>query len=125
MVPTFGGSAVFGVANKVIHQPSPNEIQIDSFAGINGIVQLVMGSRGRRFHVSGVLIDADPASVSADEAILLSFADGIARTFTDTYGNVFQNVVFNLDDYQRSPEGIRPVLNGWCLPFSLVLVGLS
>jgi hypothetical protein len=124
MVPTFGGVAMFGVACRVQHSPVPNDVQQDGYPGINGVAQLMLGSRGRSFSVSGVFIDTDPLALEFDEGILLSYADGITRTFTDTAGNSWPNVCFN-GEYARHPDGPKPTSGGWLLPFTCVLVGLS
>lgn len=124
MNPTYGGLFIFGTACKVAHDPVPVVIQEDSFFGINGVVSLYGGSRGRTFVVSGVLVDEDPSSVSFDEQTLLNFADGIARDFTDTTGVLWPNVLIT-GPYRRHPDGIRPTIGGYCLPYQIVLRGLS
>ena len=60
----------------------------------------------------------------AAEGVLLAYADGIARTFVDTQGRAWPNVIFE-GEYQPSPEGPKPTDFGWCLPYRCVLHGLT
>jgi hypothetical protein len=124
MDPLLDGADVFGTACHVIHSPVPVATQMDAFFGISGVVSLWGGSRGRTFQVDGVLVGEDLFTVIAAEGVLLSYADGIARTFTDTQGRSWPNVIFE-GEYQPSPEGPRPTDFGWCLPYRCTLRGLS
>lgn len=134
MDPTLDGSYVLGTACHVVHRPHPIAIQSDAFFGINGVVTLMGGSRGRMFEIRGIFVgngfdDASAlAAVMDAEAVLLSYADGITRTFTDTQGRSWPNVIFE-GHYQPDPSGPRPCAdaNGyaWCLPFVCELRGLS
>ncbi len=124
MNPSFGGSYIFGTACHVAHIPNPIAQQKDGFFGVTGLNSLYGGGRGRSFLVAGVLVGPDVATVIAAEGILLSYADGITRTFVDTQGRVWPNVIFE-GEYQASPEGPMSTDFGWCLPYHCVLHGLS
>lgn len=130
MDPALDGSYVFGTACHVQHIPHPVALQRDAFFGINGVVSLMGGSRGRIFEIRGLFVGdgiddaAAVANVMDAEATLLSYADGITRTFTDTQGRDWPNVIFE-GQYQASPEGPRPCTAGWCLAYRCVLMGLS
>jgi hypothetical protein len=125
MDPLFGGLAIFGTACKSVHIPRANQQQLDAFFGVNGNVTLYGGSRGRIHEITGVLLGVDLSEVLAAEATLLSYADGIARDYTDTQGRTFANTIFH-GEYQPSPDGPRPAGDqGWCLPFRCVLHGLT
>jgi hypothetical protein len=124
MDPLLDGSQVFGTACHVVHSPVPVAMQKDAFFGISGVVALYGGSRGRTFQVDGVLVGDDLPSVIAAEGVLLSYADGIARTFTDTQGRSWPNVIFE-GEYQPLPEGPKATDFGWCLPYRCMLHGLS
>lgn len=120
MDPALNGSYVFGTACKCVHTPLPNAAQEDSFFGITGVVRLDGGGRGRMFHIHGVFVEADIASVLAAELVLLSYADGIARTFTDTMGRSWANTIVT-GEYQPDPAGPKPTVGGWCLPYRCTL----
>ena len=119
--PPLDGSFIFGTACNVIHAPIPNQAQEDSYFGITGVTRIDGGGRGRLFHVHGVFVAADLASIAAAEATLLSYADGITRTFTDTYGRSWSNTVFT-GDYHPDPGGPRFVGGGgWSLRYQCTL----
>jgi hypothetical protein len=124
MNPSFGGLFLFGTACHVVHIPNPVAQQKDGFFGVTGLTSLYGGGRGRTFQVSGVLTGPDLATVIAAEGSLLSYADGIMRTFIDTQGRVWSNVIFE-GEYQPSPGGPMSTDFGWCLPYQCVLHGLS
>jgi hypothetical protein len=122
--PTYGGVPMFGLVTKMVHAANPCVRQIDAFFGVPGNISLFGGSRGRTFMIQGVLNDVSIGAINADEALIHSFADGIARTLFDTRGQTFSNVIF-LDEFQPDPMGPRPTDVGWCLPYRLVMHGLT
>lgn len=124
MNPTFGGVFLFGVACHVVHTPHPAAVQRAGFFGQDGVTSLYGGSRGRTFEVAGVLVGGDLPGAIAAEGFLLSYADGIARTFVDTQGRAWPNVTFE-GEYHPSPEGPKATDFGWCLPYRCVLHGLT
>jgi hypothetical protein len=124
MDPLLNGVAVFGTACHVVHDPAPAASQKDGYFGVTGITALWGGGRGRSFQINGVLHGPDLPTVIALEAVLLSYADGIARVFTDTQGRTWANVIFD-GEYKPNPEGPKITDFGWCLPYSCVLHGLS
>ena len=122
---TLDGNAIFGTAVNVIHSPRPNAQQINQFFGVDGQQTLFGGTRGRTFTISGVLSATTILSLNAAEASLLSFADGLTHTLVDNRGRVWPNVVFR-GEYSPSPMGPRPLAGGgWCLPYRLVMEGLT
>lgn len=124
MDPTLDGNTVFGTACHVAHAPNRAAVQRDAFPGINGEAALFLGSRGRTFAITGLFVGENLSSVIAAEGLLLTYADGIARTFTDTQGRSWPNVIFE-GEYRPSPEGPKPTDFGWCLPYQCTLHGLS
>jgi hypothetical protein len=124
MNPTFGGASIFGTACHVVHMPHPVAHQKDEYFGVTGMTALYGGGRGRRFEVAGVLVGGDPLGVIAAEGALLAYADGIARTFLDTQGRAWPNVIFE-GEYYPSPSGPKSTDFGWCLPYRCVLHGLT
>ena len=124
MNPSFGGSSVFGTACHVVHVPHPVALQRDGFFGVTGMTSLFGGGRGRTFEVTGLLVGSNLPSVIVAEGALLACADGIARTFVDTQGRAWPNVIFE-GEYQPSAEGPKPTDFGWCLPYRCVLHGLT
>ena len=122
---TFDGNPVFGTAVNVLHQPHPNAHQFNHFFGVDGQQTLFGGTRGRTFIVTGVLSAPTLPALNAAEATLLSYADGSTHMLTDNRGRVWPNVVFR-GEYSASPMGPRPLAGGgWCLPYRLVMEGLS
>jgi hypothetical protein len=124
MNPSLGGSYVFGTACHVVHSPHPIALQKGGYFGVTGMTSLYGGGRGRTFEVTGVLVGPDLPTVIAAEGALLTYADGIARTFVDTQGRAWPNVIFE-GEYQPSPEGPKPTDFGWCLPYRCILHGLT
>jgi hypothetical protein len=124
MNPSFGGSFVFGTACHVVHVPHPVALQRDGFFGVTGMTSLFGGGRGRTFEVTGLLVGSNLPSVIAAEGALLACADGIARTFVDTQGRSWPNVIFE-GEYQPSAEGPKPTDFGWCLSYRCILHGLT
>jgi hypothetical protein len=130
--PLYDGNPIFGLAVRMQMVPNPTQLQLDSFFGVNGVVSLFGGSRGRTFMIQGCLFafqDAfsDPITIidlNAAEGVIHSFADGIARTMVDTRGNSWPNVVFR-DEFQPDPMGARPSDSGWILPYRMVMHGLT
>ena len=124
MNPSFGGTFLFGTACHVVHIPHPVAHQKDGFFGVTGMTSLFGGGRGRTFEVAGVFVGPDLPTVIASEGALLAYADGIARTFVDTQGRTWPNVIFE-GEYQPSSEGPKSTGSGWCLPYRCILHGLT
>ena len=120
---TLDGNAVFGAAVRIVHQPQPVALQINDYFGLSGRQALYGGARGREFRVSGVLEGSSLATLGELETALLSYADGQPHVLVDTMGRLWTNVVFP-GEYDPSPMGPRPTAGGWCLPYTLRLVGL-
>jgi hypothetical protein len=122
---TLDGNPIFGDAVCVQHSPHPNTQQINEFFGINGQQTLFGGTRGRTFIISGVLSASNMPTLNAVEATLLSYADGLTHTLVDNRGRIWPNVIFR-GEYTPSPMGPRPLAGGgWCLPYRLVMEGLT
>jgi hypothetical protein len=129
-VPTYDGIPIFGEAVSMQHVPNATQHQIDAFFGVGGQISLFGGSRGRTFLISGVLIateDVDDPTTIGDlnsfEALILSYADGIARTLTDTRGRAWPFVFFR-GEFSPDPMGPKPTDFGWALPYRMVMHGL-
>lgn len=123
-IESFGGVDIFGAAVHIQNIPRSNAHQVNSFFGVNGNVTLFGGTRGRVFEVTGVLIGSDIPDLLAAEALLLSYADGIARTLVDPVGRTFPNVYFR-GEYLPSPEGPKWTDRGVCLPYHALFHGLT
>lgn len=125
--PTYDGSAIFGSCCKVQHIPAANAQQVDAFFGLTGTTTLFGGGRGRAFTISGVLFEADVDGLNADEALIMSYADGIARVFVDSRGRSWPGVIFK-GEFTTDAMGPRPAVSGgnsgWALAFKCVLHGL-
>ena len=125
MTPYYGGFPVFGLAVSIHHVPNANAAQVAQFFGVAGVQAMDGGGRGRVFEVQGLLTGASPAGCVSSELFLLSFADGVARTLTDTTGISWPNVVFR-GEYQRTGKFMTNCSGGgWLLPFRCVLHGLT
>ena len=110
---------------NVIHNPHANAQQINHFFGVDGQQTLFGGVRGRTFIISGVLSASNMPTLNAVEATLLSYADGLTHTLVDNRGRIWPNVIFR-GEYMPSPMGPRPLAGGgWCLPYRLVMDGLT
>ncbi len=121
---SYDSQLIFGAAVRIVHVPQANAQQIDSFMGVNGSVALFGGSRGRTFEITGVFVGASLIAVVAAESVLLSYADGIARTLVDPIGRSFPNVIFE-GVYMPNAEGTKPTDFGYCLPYRCVFRGLT
>lgn len=120
--PTYDGFTI-GTAARVVHSPLPNMAQEDSYFGITGVVRIDGGGRGRVFYVSGVFIGDDLPTVLAYESTLLSYADGVAREFTDTMGRAWPNTVFSGEYRPGHPLPLAG--GGWSMQFEAVFRTLS
>ena len=76
------------------------------------------GSRGGMFEIRGVLVGSDEPSVLAEEQLLLSYCDGVARPFTDTDGNLYTSVAMLPEGYSRTTGGIA-FAGGWLVSWLL------
>ena len=123
-IESFGGVDIFGAAVHIQHIPRANAQQVNSFFGVNGNVTLFGDMRGRIFEITGVLVGANMPYLLASEALLLSFADGIARTLVDPIGaNVPERLLPG--GVRASPEGPKCTDQGDCLPYRAVFYGLT
>jgi hypothetical protein len=126
--PTYGGVPIFGLAVRIEEVPGQASQQLEAFFGVGGLLSVFGGTRGRRFNVSGVLFDVDLPTLNDDEALFMSFQDGIARVLSDTRGRDWPNVVY-LGEFEPDPMGPRPAEwgfgGGWALPYRAVFHGLS
>jgi len=121
---TIDGQNLFGQAVHVTQTPRPAALQFNEYFGVSGRQMIYGGSRGRVFHVDGVLVAPDIPTLNQLEAALLGLADGLTHTLIDNRGRVWTNVIFQ-GDYQPSPTGPRPTAGGgWCLPYKMTLEGL-
>lgn len=123
--PTYGGSAVLGICCHINHIPNANASQIAAFFGVQGVQSMDGGSRGRVFEVSGILLGQTPAGCIASEILLLSYADGQARTLVDTTGVAWPNVVFRAEYSRTDKFMLNCTLGGWLLPYRCVFHGLT
>jgi len=120
--PSYGGVPLFGTAVKIKHTVNPTAQQLNAFFGVSGQQAIFGGSRGRVFMVRGVWTANDPSVLrSTHEALLLSYADGVARTLVDTFGVAWSPVIYR-GDY--SHDELSFAGNGYALPFRAVFHGL-
>jgi hypothetical protein len=124
ILPTFGGSAIFGLALHCPMVPHPGAVQRTGIFGQNGVLSLYGGSRGRDFPWECLFVAEDLYMLYSYEAILMNFADGKARTLTDNQGRVWPNVIF-LGEYWPDPGGPKWTDTGVCLPYRVLLEGLT
>lgn len=124
MSASFGGLPIFGAAVRVVHEPEPVAVRKTGYVGSSYVAAQSAGGRGRRFTVYGVLLGDSPAGVMEAEALLLSYADGVARVLVDTQGRAWPNVLFP-GVYRPDREGPKATDGGWCLPYSCELEGLE
>lgn len=124
MTPSLDGAYIFGPLCHVTQSPRPLDRQVDAYPGINGVTSLMMGSRGRSFLVRGILVSDSIFDLAAAKAFLESYADGIGRTFVDTDGTSWPNVLLE-GPVQYDQRGPRPCPDGWLIEFACMLTGLS
>jgi hypothetical protein len=125
-VASYAGQSIFGYAVNIVHIPNPTIQQNNSFFGINGMMTIYGGSRGRRFDVTGLFWEPDALSVRVfDETLMQSFADGIPRTLVDSYGYAWPNVIFQgelqLGRVSFNPNG----LGGVAIEYKATFHGLT
>lgn len=121
--PTYGGVSIFGLAVSIQMVPAPIEVQRTVFSGVHGVFQATGGSRGRRFLVEGVLGGVNLAACVTARDLLLSYADGIARTLLDTTGASWPFVVFN-GEFGPDPAGYSTNSAGVFLKYRATFEGL-
>lgn len=98
---TIDGAAIFGFANRFESRPNPRELQVESYAGLDGLEIKDLGDRGRTSMLAGWLVADSLADLRAAFAAIEAFRDGQGHTLTDTYGFAYQNVVLT----EIVPEG--------------------
>lgn len=125
---TLNGSNVFGYAVRFKWLPNPTAQQVNEFFGVSGLQSLFGGERGSILSVEGTFFGPNAAIVIAQESLLLSYRDGIARTLVDDWGTVYPDFVFS-GRYQRDDNGVKPGklasgITGWCLRYQCTFEGL-
>lgn len=121
----YDGQPIFGLAVKVQHTLNPSAQQLNTFFGVSGQTLVYGGTRGRVFLISGVLVGGDLSALTAAEALLLSYDDGIARTLVDCWGRQWPAVVFR-GQYAADPNGPQTLAGGAGvgLPYKCTFAGL-
>jgi hypothetical protein len=124
--PTLDGIPVFGLVTNVVAPTMPSAHQEEAFGGTNGVLNKFGGTRGFTVTITGVLNDSSLDALNADEQILLSYDDGVARQLVDTRNRVFNNCVFR-GEYSPDPMGPKPMAGGegWCLKYTMTFRGLG
>ena len=122
---SLGGLDVFGLSVKIRARPAAVGAADLQLLRDQRIQVVWGGTRGRGFFVSGVLVGEDISVLTAAEAVLLSYDDGIGRVLVDTLGRVWPAVVFS-GQYQPDPMGPRPLAGdvGWGLPYKATFFSL-
>ena len=123
--PLFDGNAIFGLAVRVVQEPVPIEVQRSTYFGLAGAKSLYGGSRGRMFQVTGLLQGNDPDGLVAAENAIRNYADGFKYQFKDTFGRVYDQVMFH-GDIKMDPRGpgYDCQTGGWIIAYALTLIGL-
>ena len=102
MAATYGGNAIFGEAETIVHAVNPSAQQLNEFFGVSGRQSLWGGFRGRVFMANGVLFGSGTAGINAVEAAFASYAgDGVARVLIDARGRAWPSVLCE----SFSPDG--------------------
>jgi len=122
--PSYGGLPIFGLVTSMQAMMNPTAQQLDQFFGVSGNLALFGGTRGRVFAISGVFQEFSIPVLNADEAVVRSFADGVARPLIDTRGQLWSNVIFE-GQYVPDPLGPRPTDVGWALSYHMTMRGLT
>lgn len=115
---SYDGSYIFGFCKSFNHVPNSTVSQANEFFGVDGTHSLYGGTRGRTFQIEGYFVGQFKEDCLAAEAVLQSYADGIARVITDNFGRSYDNVIFE-GRYQPSPAGPRPAVLGGSYVYAL------
>lgn len=83
---SFDGASIFGRAVTMTTVLAPRAEQRNEFFGIDGIEALDGGSRGGTTIVSGVLYEADLATLVTAWNAFLAKKDGLTHALVDTEG---------------------------------------
>lgn len=118
----FGGTNIFGTAIQCRRVDHPPANQVITFFGVNGTVTVFGGSRGRLWNIQGVLVGVNSLDIAAQEALIDTYNDGLARVFTDTYGTNWAAVVYRGGYQQTEKPGFTE--NGIVQPYRMSLHGL-
>ena len=121
---TYNGVNIFGAAVQFQHLAHPNAQQVNTFFGVTGTQTLFGGGRGRTFLIRGILLGATLDDLNAAEALIQSYADGVARTLVDPRGRSWPNVIYR-GELVPDPRGPYPTPTGWALPYKAVFHGLT
>jgi hypothetical protein len=122
--PTYGGIPMFGLVTSFQATQNPTAQQIDAFFGVEGQLGLFGGARGHVFMIAGTFEEENIETLNADEAAIETFADGVARTLTDTRGRAWPNVIYK-GEYAPDAMGPRPTDIGWASSYRLTMHGLT
>jgi hypothetical protein len=128
--PTLGGSYLFGGCCHVVQNPGELARQEDAFFAVPGLLSLNGGARGRTWTIEGVFVAPDLGTLVSYKAALTpgvtgSYVDGQVRTFVDSDGSVWDNVLLT-GDFTTDPKGPQWAAGGgFVLPFRCTLRGLS
>lgn len=100
--PTFDGSAIFGAPVTMHTTDPPREMQVNAFAGIDGVEILDLGRRMRQTHVKGRYTADSEFELGAMFSILRSYKDTPeAFPLYTTKGELF--LYCKLSDVQEVP----------------------
>ena len=100
---TYGGLALFGVSMSARPQLERRGSQRNAFPGLNGVEHLDLGSRGATTVIEGTWFADSEADLAATLATWEALCDGVPRSFVDTLGRIWANVL--LEPYRL--EGVR------------------
>jgi hypothetical protein len=120
--PSLDGSAVFGAAVTMAHEPCDVAIAYAAYFGVNGLFALNGGGRGRRWEVTGLLVAPDVPLLAVAVSAILSFQDGGVHTLGDTWGQTWPNVMF-IGGWKPARRLVVVAGGGFALSYELELVG--
>jgi hypothetical protein len=119
---TYAGISL-GIAVHVQTVAVPTAVYKVSYAGVNGVFALFMGTRGFVHHVDGCLVSDTLADLLAVEAAFRLMPQVITNELADDCGRVYENVIWE-GEYVPSPGGPKYTDFGVILPYTATFYGL-
>jgi len=100
---TLDGQALFDGQQTEIEAGSLSRASLErAVPGLEGVVSIDLGGRGRKITQSGVLRVKSKAQMDSKVAVVSAFMDGATHVLATDGGNVFENV--RMDSFKVSDE---------------------
>jgi hypothetical protein len=115
-IPSFNGVFIFGRAVKTIRAVNPRDEQRVSAPGVEGVVVVDLGHRGRVTKVQGLLVGVNAPALNLAQSLFESYVDGRLYILVDSYSNIWPYV--KLMRFEPASHPRFDAWYGYILPYS-------